>query len=45
MQIKETRYGLSGNINFSNKTVIMIVVDDDFNKNGKGLAIDSIEII
>lgn len=45
LQIKETRYGLSGNINFSNKTVIMIVVDDDFNKNGKGLAIDSIEII
>ena len=43
-EIREIRHGVSGDVRNTNKKVFMVVVDDDFNKNGKGLSIESIDI-
>jgi hypothetical protein len=44
MNITETHKGLSGKTEYRDKKIFMIIIEDDFNKNGKGLSIDSLEI-
>jgi hypothetical protein len=44
-QIHQSKYGLSGDVEHEKKKIFMLIREDDFSKNNKGLSIEGITII